>query len=891
MSNVEAQSFGDLLRYYRRAAGLTQDQLAERAGISERAVRDLERSAKLRPHSGTVERLAAALSLSVQQRGDFELAACSSAGPALPDVLNTVTAVAAAPTHNLPAPLTSFIGRSDELADVARRITGHRLVTLSGAGGVGKTRLAVEVGIYLVQGSTVDIFADGVWLVQLADLSRPALVAQALMRVLKLPEQIGRTPLELLQAYLADKQLLLILDNCEHLVEACAEVTEHLLQHCWRLHVLATSREELRIAGETVYQLLPLRLPDPLEHNPEQLLSSAAARLFVERIGGRPVQQTYVQDAATIAGICRQLDGIPLAIELAAPLARNMSLSEVAAQLHNQMVALVSAHRNTIPRHQTMHSALLWSYQLLTPAEQQLLKSVAVFAGGWTVEAAQAVCSEQAQTQLRLCLQQLVAKSLVLVDTLAGQWRYRLLEPVRQFALAQLVASDEQEALRRRHAAYFLSLAEKLGQARDTPQEQDWLDSLEPEVANVRAVNSWAIERGEIELAHRFNGLLFTFWIARRSVAEARHWLDTLLELKAAVPTTATLNAEALALDTAGYLAVVHHDFAHALAVFQRELAIHTALDNQPAIATALRGCGFAAMFADDLGQAGAYIEQSLVICRAALDRRGEAWSLYDLGHLALVRGEISQAQELLEEGLSQLREQRIVLGTFRALVALGHTMRLLDNPERARGCYREALQIHQQIHYYVPFVEDCLEGLAGMAAEEGDPARAARLFGAAQAYRTAATAPRWSHLGGQYEQDMALARSLLLAEAWDEVWAEGSRMSLEQAVAYTLDSLEEASHAAAQLTARPAEQQTPESSVVGRVKQAREQQDDLTRREVEVLRLLAQSLSDRQIAEQLVLSNRTVQAHVRSIYSKLGITNRSAATRYAIARGFVLSG
>ena len=410
-------------------------------------------------------------------------------------------------------------------------------------------------------------------------------------------------------------------------------------------------------------------------------------------------------------------------------------------------------------------------------------------------------------------------------------------------------------------------------------------------MANVRAVNSWAIERGEIEIVHRFNGLLFTFWIARRSVAEARHWLDTILELKAAVPTTATRNAEALALDTAGYLAVVQHDFAHALAVFQRELAIHTAMNNQPGIATALNGCGFAAMFAGDLGQAGEYIEQSLVLWRAARDRRGEAWALYDLGHLALVRGEISQARELLEEGLSQLREQRIEFGTFRALVALGHTMRLLDDPERARGCYREALQIHQQIHYNVPFVEDCLEGLAGMVAEEGDPTRAARLFGAAQAYRTAATAPRWSHLGGQYEQDMALAHSRLLAETWDEVWADGSRMSLEQAVAYALDYLEEASHAAAPLAAQPAEQQTPESAVVGRVQAARAPQDDLTRREVEILRLLARSLSDREIAAQLVLSNRTVQAHVRSIYSKLGITNRSAATRYAIARGFVLSG
>lgn len=691
------------------------------------------------------------------------------------------------PRTNVPAALTSFIGRAPELAEIAQSITTRRLVTLTGAGGVGKTRLATEAAIRLVQGGPVGAFADGVWLVELAELSQPALVAQALVRLFKLPAPMGQMPLDLLQEYLADKHLLLILDNCEHLVEACATVVEHLLHHCWRLHVLATSREELRIAGETIYPVLPLALPDPLENNPDQLLASSAAQLFVERIGaGHLRQQAYGEDAATIAQICRQLDGIPLALELAAPLAHSMSLSEIAAQLHDQMAVLSNTYRNAIPRHRTMQSALLWSYRLLAPAEQQLLARVSVFAGGWTLEAVLAVCDDTPQAEVLLSLQQLVAKSLVLTENLAGHGRYRLLEPVRQFAQAQLVAGDEQEAVYRRHAAYFLSLAEQMGQARDTPREHEWLQVLEPERANLRAVNSWAIEQGESEFAHRFNGLLFAFWIYRSSAAEARHWMEAVLELKAAVPTPATLTAEAQALDAAAYIAVLHHDAAQAQAWFERELSIYTAMNHPPGIATALRGCGFTALHRGDLAQAQHYTEQSLVISQSVLDRWGEAWSLFDLGYVALVRGEINQAQGFLEAALSELREQGNLYGAFRALIALGHTMRLLDDPARARGCYRDALRIHQQMHY-IQSVGDGLEGLAGMAAAEGNAARAARLFGAAQAHREAVATPRWRVMDPIYDRDVALAHSLLDAEAWDAAWAAGQAMPLDEAVTYVL--------------------------------------------------------------------------------------------------------
>lgn len=804
--------FGDLLsRYLHRKHGLSQSKLAEGilqdpsvitkmckgqrlTGIHARervvAIIDwLRAQAAIQMVTEANALLAAAgmVPLRTDESGEHTILRQLQSQP-LPTHSPAVLSSSAPPRRtNLPAALTSFIGRTDELADVAQHIATQRLVTLTGAGGVGKTRLATEVGIRLAQGIDASAFADGVWLVELAELSRPALVAQALARLFKLPEQVGQTSLELLDEYLADKHLLLILDNCEHLVEACADVVEHLLRHWWRLHVLATSREELRIPGEMIYPVLPLTLSDPLEHNPELVLASSAAQLFVERIGaGHRTQQAHREDAATIAHICRQLDGIPLALELAAPLAHSMSLIEIAAQLGNQMAILTNTYRTAIPRHQTMHSALIWSYRLLAPAEQELLARVAVFAGGWTLEAAHAVCDDTPTAALLPSLQQLVVKSLALEEILDGQRRYRLLEPVRQFARAQLAAGGEQEALCRRHATYFLSVAEQMGQARDTPREQEWLQTLEPERANLRAVNTWAIEQGESEFAHRFNGSLIAFWIYRSSAAEARHWLEAVLELKAATPTVATLTAEALALDLAAYIAVGQQDFAQARTWFERELAIHTAMNHQPGIAKALRGLGYTAMLCGELAQAHHYTKQSLTVSRSVQDRWGAAWSLFDLGYLAMVRGEINQAQVFLEEAVPQLREQGILFGAFRALIALGHTMRLLDDHERARGFYRDALHIQQQMQY-VQQINEGLDGLAGIAAAEGDPARAARLFGAAQAHCEAMAAPRWSHLDPIYDRDIALARSLLGPDEWHAAWTAGYAMPLDQAIAYAL--------------------------------------------------------------------------------------------------------
>ena len=589
--------------------------------------------------------------------------------------------------------------------------------------------------------------------------------------------------------------MLLILDNCEHLIEVCAQIAEQLVLHCWQLHILATSREPLRVPGECAIPILPLTFSAPNEIQAAQILSTPAARLFVERMGAAagvrtsatvPADPISSADAAAIAQICHQLDGIPLALELAAPLSHGTSLSEIADQLQNQMAILTNTYRTAVPRHQTMHSALVWSYQLLAPEEQRLLASVAVFAGGWTSEAVLAILVEGGSERRLSALDQLVAKSLVVQEEHEGRRRYRLLEPVRQFAQAQLVASHMEEAVRRSHAAYFLSLAEQMHRARDASNEGEWLDRLEPERDNLRAVNIWAIEHDEAELAYRFNGWLFAFWVYRSSKAEARRWTDAALALPAPAPSLEALTAEALVLSTAGYLACFQRDYRYAQACFQRELAIYTQIGDQPGIATACRGLGFTAMHEGNLEQAAALTTRSLIVSQSVQDLAGAAWSLFDLGYLALVRRNLREARAKLEQALPELLRHDILFGAFRAMIALGHVMRESEELGRAVEAYTDALQVQQRMHY-VEVTSDALEGLAGIAAARGDPTRAAQLFGAAQAHNEAHATQRWRHLDAIYAHDLALARSQLTRTQWEAAWQRGYTMSLDQAAAYAL--------------------------------------------------------------------------------------------------------
>ncbi len=714
---------------------------------------------------------------------------------------------------NLPAPLTSFVGRQQELREVAQRITDKRLVTLTGAGGVGKTRLALEVGKWIAAQSpgmtpahphtAVDAsqFPDGIWFVDLVALAdgslSTTLVAQAIARPFKQVAQAGHTTLDALQNYLVDKHLLLVLDNCEHLVDACAEISERLLHHCWRLHILATSREELRIPGEEIYPVLPLTLPGPTANAPEQVLTCAAAQLFVDRMNARsPLLKIQDEEIATLAHICRQLDGIPLALELTAPLTRSMSLTEIATQLDNQMALLTNSYRTAIPRHQTMHSALIWSYRLLSPEEQRLLARVAVFAGGWTAAAAKAVCVDEppatvTATNIVPLLNQLITKSLVLAESQNGERRYRLLEPVRQFAYTQLKARSEQGRIQHNHANYFIALAEKMAQVRDTPQEHEWLQRLEPERNNLRMVNRWAFEHNEAEFAQRFNSYLFAFWLYCSSMSEASQWLEGSLTIHEkrheAEQTFDARMTKASTLNAAGFAAALSHDFDKAQTLFERELQLRIELDDPKGTANALRGISFVLMWGNkNINQALQYVEQALAICRAAQDEWGIAWSLFDIGYLALVYDDRAIAHAHFAEALPLFQKQGNNFGVFRTWLALGYLMQTVGELNQARRFYIDALSLQQQMHYVLN-IADGLEWMAAIAATEQNPVQAVQLFGAAHAHRQSSALIRPYHLETAYEQAVALTRSQMSITAWNAAWATGYSLTLEQAVEYAL--------------------------------------------------------------------------------------------------------
>ena len=856
--------FGDLLsRYLHRKHGLSQSKLAEGilqdpsiitkmckgrrlSGIQARErvvaiIGWLRTQAAIETVAEANALLAAAgmAPLRMDEPGEQALLRQLQLQPLPPHAQSVRSASVTTRRTNLPAALTSFIGRTQELADVAQRIVTQRLVTLTGAGGVGKTRLATEAGIRFVQGTDASAFAHGVWLMELAELSQPTLVPQALVRLFKLPEQIGQTPLELLQEYLVDKHLLLILDNCEHLVETCAAVVEHLLHHCWRLHVLATSREELRIPGETIYPVLPLALPDPLEHNPEQLLASSAVRLFVERIGaGTGRQQAYREDAATIAQICRQLDGIPLALELAAPLTRSMPLIEIAAQLDNQMAILTNTYRTAIPRHETMHSALVWSYRLLAPAEQQLLARVSVFADGWTLEAVYAVCDGTPAADLRLSLQQLVAKSLVVEEKLDGRRRYRLLEPVRQFARAQLAASGEQDALCRWHAAFFVALAETLEPLLHTAEQHMAYTRLEIERDNLHAALQWALD-ADPALALQFAGALGYFWMERQYNREGRHWLEQVLARSEAAPgegpralraltlvrageltwkdgdlaRAAVLGQEGLSLfDTLGdswgtaygtqvlgHVARAHQDYATATKHYTAALAGFRHVGDQEWIAWTLGDLSAVAQHEGDLEQARAWAEESVALFRELNNHNGLSWSLFVLTNLVLRQGEVAQAATLNRESEQLCRD----LGNLRwlpiVLLQQGNIACVQHDTVRATQLYAESLVYFRDggsrrgmAMALIGFAKVAWEGTRSTAMAR----RAGRLLGAAEASFERGSTPIYGAITtvfARHAETIRGARAELGESTFRAAWGEGHAMTPEQAVAYALEEDESA--------------------------------------------------------------------------------------------------
>lgn len=745
------------------------------------------------------------------------------------------------PADNLPLQLTSFVGREREMAEVEGLVEGARLVALTGPGGCGKTRMALEVA-----GNLVECFEDGVWLVELASLSDPALVPRAIASVLDVREQPGKSLAHTLSEYLQPRKILLVLDNCEHLVEVCAELLGTLLRAAPNLRVLATSRESLGVDGEVKWRVSPLATPDkPVEI--EALARYEAVRLFVERARlALPSFALTEENGRAAAEICRKVEGLPLCIELAAARVGRLSIAEISARLDGSLALLSGGGRTAPPRHRTLQATLDWSHELLGDSERALFRRLSVFSGGFSLEA---IGEEDVDTLLAL-----IEKSLVKVEE-GDAPRYRLLEPVRRYARGLLEESGDVDRVQGWHAGYYLALAEKAEPELAGPGQARWLDLLGAEHDNFRAALSWFLAEGDVEKNLRLSAALGARFWNMRSPGEGRGWLERGLSGGAEFP--ASLRAKALG--ELGFLAMCQGDFRRTTEALEEGLALSKELEDERGIAMSLGPLGFAAsQYKDREWLSNLHRETE-----TRYGRTNDPWSrgylAIALGFAAVEEGDLERATEFHEEALSLFRSLGDSRSIAMCLNALGLAALERGRYERARILFEEELRLMRELREKV----GTHEGLSGMAAvfgAGGETVRAARLWGAAEALQEALGLPRLRDLPTRYDYEgrLSAARRLLDEKTWSSAWDEGRALTPEAAIEHALEE-------------HPPQPTFPAG---------------LTAREAEVLRLVAKGYTNAEAAEKLFISPRTVNWHLTSIYRKVGLGSRPAAIRFAVENG-----
>ena len=687
---------------------------------------------------------------------------------------------AEAPVHNLPAELTSFVGRERELEELRSLLREGRLLTLTGAGGSGKTRLALRVARQEVVN-----YPDGVWLLELAPLADPALVETSLAAALGMRQQAGLL-IEALKRRLDSLQLLVVLDNCEHLVKACAELAHDLLSSCDQLRILATSREPLKVAGEITWLVPGLELPDLTTLPSPELARFAAIRLFVERAAAsRPGFALGSHGAEAVALLCRRLDGIPLAIELAAARTRALSPEEILRRLDDRFRLLTGGARGALERHQTLRATVDWSHDLLDGREVVLFRRLSIFAGGWTLIDAERVCADEQLPIDAICdvLCELVAKSLVVSDSsLAGATRYRMLETLRDYAAERLPAANERQAVGRRHFNHFTQLAEQACEQQQTRGSGAGLETLVAQQDNIRAALAFARADDPAGLL-RLAAAAEQLWLAGR-ITEGRRWLEQALA-KAPEPTPARVRA----LNTAVALAALQsaHDRAHRLV--DESLAIASALGDRAGEARARLWQGFIELTEDPPGNSQS--KQSLAMHEALGDKLGICHSLVFLG-IAMTQLPDSKKQgyQALQRAVHIARELEDDWGEAFAHIFLGWSELEAGNRELATTHLRAAVRTEA----LGPIRGTALDAFAKLAVEH-DPRRAIRLLAASAALRErdGGRPPAWirrsaaaTRTRGEQQLDPLDAR-----RAWDD----GSAMTTEQTVAYALEDHEQRHH------------------------------------------------------------------------------------------------
>ena len=898
--------FGEVLRRYRVAAGLTQEALAERAALSPRGISDLERAARTRPYPATVRRLADALGLSEADRYALEAAATPSA--------RFDVGIASCAVGSLPTPLSSFVGREREVAEVRHLLAANRLVTLLGPGGIGKTRLAIEAATGIVGN-----FADGIVFVALASVRDPGLVISAVARALGIQDVGSRALVDRLRSRLRAADLLLLLDNFEHVLSA-ADAIGSLLADCSRLRVLVTSRAPLRLSGECEVPVQPLALPET--HTllpPEELGKYEAVWLFIERGSKvRPQLTLTGHHAAAVAEICARLDGLPLAIELAAARLRVLSPQGLLERLGHALPLLVGGPRDMPARQQTLAATIGWSYDLLDPAEQRLFRRISVFVGGFTLDAAEAVCGD-ADLGLAVLdgLESLLAKSLLgRHEEERATPRFRMLETIREYALEQAHAAAELGEFRRRHAAYFLGVGEMAATKFSSFSAPEWLQRLETDHNNLRASLSWALEEHDPDTALRLSSAVWHFWYARGYLTEGARWLEDALRMAdglaperrqelGATGLPRHIAARARALTGAGVLAHYQGHYARAATLCGQSLALCRKVGDQPGIAAALKGLALVARSGGDFATARTMYEEARRIHEALGDQWGLSYTLRYLAIVLWMEADYAAARPVIDASLSLAREigdrQGVGLsltvtsyvacslgehaaaeiaarnaftqhesygdrrGAAQALWTLGMAVAGQGRYQEANAHHKRALSTFSEIGDRY-FMGVCFIGLAQVALAAGRPGDAVCLLAADSATMAAIGAPRsrWLSIKPYIERTLDQARRMLDEAAFEQSWTIGKSLSVEDA---------------AELAMAVPDPPRPVKCSAIHSDRAR----PLTARELAVAHRIARGLTNKQIAAELVIAEGTADRHVSNILGKLGFSSRAQVAAWVV--------
>jgi predicted ATPase/DNA-binding CsgD family transcriptional regulator len=740
----------------------------------------------------------------------------------------------------LPVDLSTFVGRDPELAELKPLLLGARLLTLVGAGGAGKTRLALEVGR-----RHEPSFADGVCLVDLAGLPGPWLVAQAVSSALEVKEQARRPLLATLSDHLRGKRLLLVLDNCEHLLAECAAVVDALLRVCPGLVVLATSRTRLGITGEVTYRVPSLPEAD-------------AVRLFLDRAcAANPAFRLTDENRPAVQQICRRLDGIPLAIELAAVRLHVLSAAQIAARLDDRFRLLVGGSRTALPRQQTLRATLDWSFDLLAEAEQVAWRQLAIFASDFDLDAAEAVIDPPGadRDDVLDLIERLAEQSIVSVHEEHTKARYRLLETIRQYGLEKLRDVGEADAVRGRYVTWFLARAERAESEWRGPNQVEWLVKMGRELDNIRAALEWATtDRSRAQIGLRMATGLWLFWQVRGQHTEGRMWLSAFLAL---TDEPSTLRAKAL--NVSGFLAYGQGETAIAMQLLEKSLAMYRQLGDEGGVALSLLRLGIGAYYHGDLPRAVAVLEESLARYRGVSDPVGTHVALYELAEALSYTGDFARSRRLHEEGLALKRQLGDRWHIAFSLFGLGLLAFMEGEYARAAALQQESLMLRRELDDRWG-IAMCLEVFAWIRASQGRVEHAARLLGAAEAARSTMSASLIAPHARNHDDCLTKEQAALGAQGFDRAWQVGKTLSAEEAF---------------QLAAEPPD---PAGAI-------RRPRGLLTKREVQIARLVASGLTNREIGTKLFIAERTADAHVEHILNKLGFHSRLEIARWVDAQ------